>query len=287
MLLVKDKALERLAAALYQIRDEKKHGYRCLHLSLAPTRCLPDQLSAFCRAVAAELQDPEGEILLADEAGIFVLAKGITQKNAQMVGSHAGPGVAVRFFDLQTQWIDLIEMAEALIDNQKKNDAEQRLKMESEQARRRREEILSLPIDTELVRTISSRRLARAALEILVVEDDPFSRKLINNSLRGDFTITGAEDGQAAIMLYAVKAPDIVFLDIEMPDITGHDVLSKLMLIDPGAYIVMLSGNGNRENIMRAMSSGAKGFVGKPFTREKLISYIQRCSTFKSKSKEA
>lgn len=286
MLLVKDKALERLAAALYQIRDDKKHGYRCLHLSPSESLRVPERLSAFCRAVAFELQDPEGEILLADDAGIFILAKGITQKHAQLAGSLSGMDAPVRFLDLQTQWIDLIEMVEARIEETRRKEADFRQRMASEQAQRRKEDILSLPLDAELVRTIRARRKARSVFEVMIVEDDPFSRKLIINSLRGDFTISSAEDGQAAIMLYAVKAPDIVFLDIELPDITGHDVLHKLMMTDPEACIVMLSGNGNRENVMRAMSSGAKGFVGKPFTREKLIAYIQRCPGFKEKNKE-
>ena len=78
-------------------------------------------------------------------------------------------------------------------------------------------------------------------------------------------------------MQYVTHAPDVLFLDIELPDITGHDVLQKVLEMDPDAFVIMLSGNGNKENIFKAMKTGAKGFVGKPFTKDKLLQYILKC----------
>ena len=77
-------------------------------------------------------------------------------------------------------------------------------------------------------------------------------------------------------MNYVNKAPDVLFLDIGLPDINGHDVLERLFKLDPQAYVVMFSGNGDRENVLKAVELGAKGFVGKPFTQEKLIQYIEK-----------
>ena len=86
-------------------------------------------------------------------------------------------------------------------------------------------------------------------------------------------------------MSYVNKAPDVLFLDIGLPDINGHEVLEKLFKLDPDAYVVMFSGNGDKENIMKAVELGAKGFVGKPFSQEKLLQYIQKSPFIQEKQK--
>jgi two-component system chemotaxis response regulator CheY len=68
----------------------------------------------------------------------------------------------------------------------------------------------------------------------------------------------------------------VLFLDIGLPDIDGLKVLERIFKLDPQAYVVMFSGNGSKEHIMRAVELGARGFVGKPFTKEKLFQYIEK-----------
>lgn len=126
----------------------------------------------------------------------------------------------------------------------------------------------------ELVKTLSKRRKERKTLEVLAVEDDMFSQKLIKNALAQHYSLTLTGDGRGAMLHYLHKAPDILFLDIGLPDIDGHTVLKKIFEVDPEAYVVMFSGQGDRENVMKAIDHGARGFVGKPFTQEKLIQYI-------------
>lgn len=142
-------------------------------------------------------------------------------------------------------------------------------------------------IDTALVDSLQERRKHRRNLEILVVEDDPFSQKLIKNAIGKQLSVTLTGDGQGAIMNYLVKAPDILFLDIGLPDMDGHEVLKNIFAIDPDAFVVMFSGKGDRENIMRATELGAKGFVGKPFTSEKLFQYIEKSPFTVNKRKRA
>ena len=93
-------------------------------------------------------------------------------------------------------------------------------------------------------------------------------------------------DGQGALMGYVNKAPDVLFLDIGLPDIDGHAVLEKIFKLDPDAYVVMFSGNKDRDNVMKAVELGAKGFVGKPFTSEKLLQYIQKSPFIQAKQKK-
>lgn len=134
----------------------------------------------------------------------------------------------------------------------------------------------SAHIDEQLLNTIKLRRKDRKQAEIMIVEDDPFSQKLINRAIGDQYSLTMTGDGQGAIMNYIKKAPDVLFLDIGLPDIDGHEVLKQIFKIDPDAFVVMFSGKGDRENVTRAVQTGAKGFIGKPFTQEKLFQYINK-----------
>lgn len=124
-----------------------------------------------------------------------------------------------------------------------------------------------------------SRRAERKKAVVLLVEDDPLSLHLAKKALAADYTIVTAIDGLSARNAYSLHAPDIVFLDIGLPDISGQQLLTDLLRTDPTAYVVMLSANSTREAIMKAMQNGAKGFVGKPFSRGKLVHYIEQAPT--------
>lgn len=116
---------------------------------------------------------------------------------------------------------------------------------------------------------------------VLVVEDDPLSQRLVGNILKKDHEVINAATGLEAYDAYLLNAPDIVFMDIGLPDTNGHQLLKRFIKINPDAYIIMLSGNGTKEAILTAMQLGAKGFVGKPFSQEKLLHYISLCPTLK------
>ena len=133
-----------------------------------------------------------------------------------------------------------------------------------------------LPNDEErkIFHMAATKRQGRTEKTILVVEDDPLSQRLVKNVLQNEYKIITAASGQDAFDTYTRQAPEIVFLDIGLPDTSGLQVLEKILILDPSAYIIMLSGHTYQEAIMQAMKSGARGFVGKPFTRDRLIRYI-------------
>lgn len=137
------------------------------------------------------------------------------------------------------------------------------------------------------VRSIGLRRKKRTTPDILVVEDDAFLQRLVGNLFTKDFRVMSAKSGADALDLYVQQAPDMVFLDIGLPDINGHDVLAKLLELDPYAYVVMLSGLASRENVLKCLEQGAKGFVGKPFTPEKLFFYVHKCPFIQEKQRKA
>lgn len=138
-------------------------------------------------------------------------------------------------------------------------------------------------LDPALIGNLDNRRKERQAPEILVVEDDAFSRQLLTSSLQKSYSVTMTEDGEGALISYINKAPDVIFLDIGLPDINGHDVLQQLHQIDPLAYVIMFSANGDRKNILKSIELGASGFVGKPFSKDTLMQYINKCPTIQNK----
>lgn len=127
----------------------------------------------------------------------------------------------------------------------------------------------------EVFHEAKKRRLARAPLHVMIVEDDPLTRRMVAGAFKENYALIHATNAQEAIENYLTYAPDIVFLDIGLPDTSGFDVLHQIMASDPNAYVVMFSGNGYLDNVATALSEGASGFVSKPFKRDKMERYIQ------------
>lgn len=138
-------------------------------------------------------------------------------------------------------------------------------------------------VSPEAMANIALQRDGRRAPLVMVADDDQVARSLVGNVIQRDYDYAFAEDGQQAISRYIETAPDVLFLDIGLPDMSGHDVLEVIFQIDPDAYIIMFSGYKDKGNILRALETGAHGFVGKPFTREKLLHYISKSPHLLSK----
>ncbi len=228
-------------------------------------------------------------IYVCHDDDIFITTRTFTEKQLSLLLTHLKlklslaslQGLAA-LFELKVDWPTLRNMCE------KKLETIKILKEKSEYQASPPLESVSCDntvtgINPDLVSSLSMRREMRDTPVIMVVEDDLFTQKLIKNTLKGNHELLITGDGQGAIMNYVNKAPDILFLDIGLPDIDGHAVLKKIFEIDPAAYIVMFSGNGDRENIMKAIEQGAKGFVGKPFTKDKIFQYVQKSPFIQSK----
>ena len=182
----------------------------------------------------------------------------------------------VSLYEANVHWAELNEICKKKIE---KIDIEKKLKdkrIQKEKLEKYRKEIMDIKIDKELISLLSVKRQKRDRVSILVVEDDIFSQRLLKNSIDKEYQFFAAKNGHEAIVKYVNEAPDILFLDIGLPDISGHDILKKIFEIDPDAFVVMLSGNGDKENVLKAIDIGAKGFIGKPFTSKKLFQYIQK-----------
>jgi len=105
----------------------------------------------------------------------------------------------------------------------------------------------------------------RPARRVLVVDDHPSFRRCAGALLRDEgFEVVGeAADGTAALALAAQLDPDLVLLDIQMPDLDGFEVAAELLARDPGLRIVLVSSRERSAYGARIEASGAMGFISK------------------------
>ena len=133
-----------------------------------------------------------------------------------------------------------------------------------------------LPEQIVVFQMLKENRKARKQLEILVVEDQAFSSKLLIGLLERICKTYPAFNAKTALDIYLLHAPDIVFLDVEMPDINGHDLAATISKLDDEAYIVMVTANNYIEDVARAKENGAKGFVAKPYSKQKILENVEK-----------
>ena len=85
-----------------------------------------------------------------------------------------------------------------------------------------------------------------------------------------------AEDGVKAVEMYAAEKPDLVFMDITMPNKDGLQTLKEIKAMDPNATVVMCSAMGQETMVMDSIKSGAKDFIVKPFKPERILSTVKK-----------
>lgn len=111
---------------------------------------------------------------------------------------------------------------------------------------------------------------------VLIADDNKFIRYMIKRWLEKDAEIYEVAHGKDVRDAYLNIRPNVVFLDIHLPGRSGCDVLSDIMDADPSAFVIMISADSIRKNVMSTLISGAKGFITKPFSRETLFRYYEQ-----------
>lgn len=116
---------------------------------------------------------------------------------------------------------------------------------------------------------------------VLIVDDAAFMRLAIRRLLEAnDFVVVGeAENGEVAIKKYFECKPDLVTMDITMPDMTGIEALKVIKEKDSQAKIVMISAMGQEALVREAIICGAKTFIVKPFKDEHVIQTLTQVSS--------
>lgn len=117
--------------------------------------------------------------------------------------------------------------------------------------------------------------MSAAPLKILVIDDEPPIRKLLRMGLSTQgYDILDAPNGKTALSLLDSK-PDLVILDLGLPDIQGHDLLRMIRARDDSVPIVVLSSRGDEAGKVQALDLGADDYITKPFGMDELLARIR------------
>jgi len=113
---------------------------------------------------------------------------------------------------------------------------------------------------------------------ILIVDDAAFMRMMIRDVLiKNGYQVLGeAENGQKAIEKYKELNPDLVIMDITMPEVDGIQAVKEIKKIDPNAKIVMCSAMGQQAMVIESIQAGARDFIVKPFQADRVIEAVKK-----------
>jgi len=113
---------------------------------------------------------------------------------------------------------------------------------------------------------------------VLVVDDAAFMRMMIRDILSKEgYVIHEAVNGRDAVEKYTEVHPDLVTMDITMPEMSGLDALRVIREKDPSARVLIVSAMGQQKMIVEALESGAMDFLVKPFQPTKVLETVKKC----------
>ena len=114
--------------------------------------------------------------------------------------------------------------------------------------------------------------------KILIVDDEPHIRQLVNNTLGKDYNILQASNGEQAMVIALSQKPDLILMDIVMPKVDGYSACSQIKAdqATKGIPIIMVTGLGFNLNEKVAKDLGADGYITKPFNLENLLNIAEQ-----------
>tara|TARA_R110002124_G_C8791885_1_gene501683 strand:+ start:326 stop:730 length:405 start_codon:yes stop_codon:yes gene_type:complete len=116
-------------------------------------------------------------------------------------------------------------------------------------------------------------------INILLIDDVEYSREILRAALSNCINAQSrsikaafyhSSTGQSIIQQIELQKIDLVYLDINLPEISGIDVLKNIRVVYPKLMVIMVSGENSSENVKNAIASGANGFIVKPFTSQRV-----------------
>lgn len=116
------------------------------------------------------------------------------------------------------------------------------------------------------------------AKNILVCDDAAFMRMMIKDILtKNGYNVAGeAENGAKAVEKYKELKPDLVMMDITMPEMDGIQALKAIKAADPAAIVIMCSAMGQQAMVIESIQSGAKDFIVKPFDKDRVLEAVKK-----------
>lgn len=118
------------------------------------------------------------------------------------------------------------------------------------------------------------------AKRVLIVDDAAFMRMLLKDIItKAGYEVAGeAANGVEAVEKYKELKPDVVTMDITMPEMDGITAIKKIKEIDPNAKVIVCSAMGQQAMVIEAIQAGAKDFIVKPFQHSRVIEALQKLS---------
>jgi two-component system chemotaxis response regulator CheY len=115
-------------------------------------------------------------------------------------------------------------------------------------------------------------------VKILVVDDAAFMRMMIKDILvKNGYEVVGeATNGAEAVVRYKELQPDLVTMDITMPEMDGISAVKAIKQLDPAARIIMCSAMGQQAMVLEAIQAGARDFIVKPFQADRVIDAVKK-----------
>ena len=114
--------------------------------------------------------------------------------------------------------------------------------------------------------------------KVLIVDDNDLMRTLLRGILRSEScqVVGEAKNGTIALDLVERTFPDVVFLDVMMPEMDGIEVLQYIKERHPRIKVIMITGNPSVENVQDSIQGGASGFIVKPFNTARVLDTLQK-----------
>ena len=118
-------------------------------------------------------------------------------------------------------------------------------------------------------------------MTVLIADDDDVTRGLLRQVLRQcQLHVVGeARDGKEALDAFRKHKPNILCLDVQMPEMNGLEALTAIRAEHPDAIVIMITGSTTSEVIKGAIAAGADGIIAKPFSAAKILAEVTRCIT--------
>ena len=121
---------------------------------------------------------------------------------------------------------------------------------------------------------------------ILVVDDDPQIVSGLAALLSDEWEVRTAESGKQALTTFSDFSPDVVLLDVQLPDFSGIDLLHQFKMYSETTAVIMMSGVGNLERVIESMKLGAETFLQKPFDHDTLALTLEQVSRIIAQKRE-
>lgn len=124
-------------------------------------------------------------------------------------------------------------------------------------------------------------------LTAMVVEDEKVANELLSSTFKNFFSeVTSAYDGQEALEKYKEKEPDIVFVDIIMPEMDGIELSRRIKEINPGQIIIVISASNDIQKISESIEVGVNSFIQKPIDTKKIIELLDNITNIVNKKRK-